>query len=288
MVLMLLHGYPRTEIASLFGCHPRTVRRWAVRYQEEGIEGLRDRPRAGRPRLGGHALRGRLLRLLVKPRPWTVGRPRLAVKGDPEEAAKIAAIHRQLAELPEGAVLLVEDETKIELLAGLRSAWVLRCKGWRQQVMTPGQNRWRHLFGALEPATGRWFYRAVTKLNSETFIEFLEEVIAAYPTAPAVAVLMDNLSVHCSRKVREWLASQDRVRLLYGARYCPHHNPVERIWGTLKAFLANSPAATIDARLRQVDGFFRLRSPDQLLRTAAPFSSPWLAHREGQDFGRAA
>ena len=45
MVLMLLHGYPGSEIATLFGCHPRTVRRWLRRYREEGIEGLRDRAR---------------------------------------------------------------------------------------------------------------------------------------------------------------------------------------------------------------------------------------------------
>src|SRR5689334_5655145 len=37
-------------------------------------------------------------------------RPRLVAKGDPEEAAVLAALHQEIAALPEGAVLLAEDE----------------------------------------------------------------------------------------------------------------------------------------------------------------------------------
>src|SRR5215472_15564876 len=31
-----------------------------------------------------------------------------------------------------------------------------------------------------------------------------------------------------------------RLELLYGARYSPHDNPVERIWGALKNYVANT------------------------------------------------
>jgi hypothetical protein len=61
-----------------------------------------------------------------------------------------------------------------------------------------------------------------------------------------------------------------------GARYSPHDNPVERVWGSLKAWLANTPTLTIQGRVRQVHAFFRQRSPAQLLATAPPDSSPWL------------
>jgi hypothetical protein len=56
------------------------------------------------------------------------------------------------------------------------------------------------------------------------------------------------------------------------ARYSPHGNPVERIWATLKAHLANSPTLTIQGRVRQVHAFFRERTPAQMLATAAPSS----------------
>ncbi len=40
----------------------------------------------------------------------------------------------------------------------------------------------------------------------------------------------------------------------------PHDNPVERIWGALKAWLANNPTLTIQGHVRQVHAFFRQRT----------------------------
>ena len=68
----------------------------------------------------------------------------------------------------------------------------------------------------------------------------------------------------------------------------PHDNPVERNWGALKAYLANSPTPTMAGRIRQVHAFFRQRSPTDLLETAAPHSSPWLPDPNGQNFREAA
>ena len=55
----------------------------------------------------------------------------------------------------------------------------------------------------------------------------------AYPRAPVIAIILDNVGTHSSRAVEGWLGAHARVRLLYGARYSPHHNPVERIWGAM-------------------------------------------------------
>jgi hypothetical protein len=74
----------------------------------------------------------------------------------------------------------------------------------------------------------------------------------------------------------------------HGARYSPHDNPVERIWGALKVWLANNPTLTIQGRVRQVHALFRARSPAQMLATAAPHSSPWLPKGYVQSFRQAA
>ena len=55
-----------------------------------------------------------------------------------------------------------------------------------------------------------------------------------------------------------------------GARCSLHDNPVERSWGALKAWLANSPTRTIQGRVRQVHAFFRQRSPTQMLAPPRP------------------
>ena len=154
--------------------------------------------------------------------------------------------------------------------------------------MTPGTNRRRTIFGAIDLASGRFCYQVCHKAVSASFTAFLEQLLAAYPTAPLVAVVCDNVIIHHSKIVQRWLAAHPRVVVLHGARYSPHDNPVERIWGALKAWLANSPTLTIQGRVRQIHAFFRQRSPTQMLATAAPHSSPWLPQGYMQNFRQAA
>jgi hypothetical protein len=51
-------------------------------------------------------------------------RPRLIAKGDPDRDQILAELHQQLGDLPEGAVVLAEDETHVNLLPWVRSTWV--------------------------------------------------------------------------------------------------------------------------------------------------------------------
>jgi transposase len=154
--------------------------------------------------------------------------------------------------------------------------------------MPPGTNRRRTIFGAVDLRTGRFLYQVTRKAVSANFTAFCEQLLAADPAAPMVAVICDNVIIHRSKLVQRWLAAHPRLLVLHGARYSPHDNPLERIWAALKAWLANTPTLTIQGRLRQVHAFFRARSPAQLLATAAPSSSPWLPEGYMQNFRQAA
>ena len=48
-IALVLEGSPRTEAARVTGMDRQTLRDWVLRYNAEGVEGLRDRPRSGRP-----------------------------------------------------------------------------------------------------------------------------------------------------------------------------------------------------------------------------------------------
>ena len=191
-----------------------------------------------------------------------------------------------IATLRPGAVVLAEDETHLNLLPWVRATWI--ANGTRQQVMTPGTNQRRTIFGAVDLHTGRFLYQVCRKAVSASFTAFLAQLLAAYPAAPLVAVICDNVIIHRSKTVQRWLDAHPRIQVLHGARYSPHDNPVERIWAALKAWLANSPTLTVQGRVRQVHAFFRQRSPTQLLATAAPHSSPWLPEGYVQNFWEAA
>jgi putative transposase len=51
MNIRLLEGKSTYTVGDEFRCVPSKVQYWKVRFREEGVEGLRDRPRSGRPRL---------------------------------------------------------------------------------------------------------------------------------------------------------------------------------------------------------------------------------------------
>lgn len=49
MILLKSQGLTNKAIGELFSCHEMTVWGWVKRYAEEGIEGLKTKPGAGRP-----------------------------------------------------------------------------------------------------------------------------------------------------------------------------------------------------------------------------------------------
>jgi transposase len=253
MVLLSAHGLPAAQIAALLDCHPATVRRWISRFNREGMAGLADRPRSGRPPLGGRRLTGRVATLLARPGPWTLPRirrylnwpqvsmrtlyrrvrlvaiwrrPKLTARGDPAHDHVVAGIVARLIDLPRQSVVLAEDETHLNLLPHVRASWTLR--GMRPEVLTPGTNRKVTVLGAIEVTTGAWVYRLGRRCAAD-FTALLDQVLRAFPRAPVIAVICDNDSIHHARKVTAYLEKHPRLELLYGARYSPHDNPAERI-----------------------------------------------------------
>lgn len=50
MVLLCAQGLQSKDVAERLGVHERTVGKWRRRFVQDGIEGLTDEYRAGRPR----------------------------------------------------------------------------------------------------------------------------------------------------------------------------------------------------------------------------------------------
>jgi transposase len=67
-------GMVAQEIAEIVRDSDQAVRRWLKRYQAEGIEGLKDRPRPGGERATTEAYRRQLLET-VRRRPRSLGQP---------------------------------------------------------------------------------------------------------------------------------------------------------------------------------------------------------------------
>lgn len=73
IVLLSAEGHTRAEIAGRIGCSQPTVALWQRRYAEQGLAGLEDRPRAGRPPTIDQAKRSEILRRSLSPPPPELG-----------------------------------------------------------------------------------------------------------------------------------------------------------------------------------------------------------------------
>lgn len=307
MVLLASRGYAVAEIAAIFECDDATVRQWLARYQAEGVSGLHDRPRAGRPRradtvaqqairhqlaapptaagyasgywtigtLTAHLVRARgrqvsqaTVRRVVRALGYVWGRPRHVLPADPTRAATMWALCAQVLRSAPDAVVLCLDECDVHLLPVLRALW--HPAGQQPAVPTPGVNRKRAIFGALEWTTGRWLYRLCEHKRADDFVRFLEQLLPAYPHVPLLLVL-DNASIHHAKKVTTWLEAHPRVRLLYLPPYSGHReNPVEKVWWRLKdQIAANRLYGSIDALVEAVHTFFTSFSSENARRLTA-------------------
>lgn len=63
IVLLAGEGRPAREIAERVGCSLPTVKTWRSRYERDGLDGLRDRPKTGRPLTHGPEVRAKLIAL---------------------------------------------------------------------------------------------------------------------------------------------------------------------------------------------------------------------------------
>jgi hypothetical protein len=70
-------------------------------------------------------------------------------------------------------------------------------------------------------------------LNDDT-IRLLAAIEALYPLLALIHVFLDNARYHHAKLVQEWLARPDcRIKLHFIPTYCPHLNPIERLWGLM-------------------------------------------------------
>ena len=300
MVLLSDRGFTVPQIAAIHACGQDVVRIWLHRYEQHGVAGLEDEPRSGRPpkdRLAGPivdaqasqsppcsghvqscwsvalltaflARRFRLvlscasIRRYLHQMGWRWARPRLAPahKPDLEAEAKRTALAQAQAQARQGlAHLLYLDESDLHLLPLIRAMWM---KGPRRRIPTPGTNRRRAFFGALDAVSGHWFSADHERKLAVHFVAFLQRLAEAYPTGQ-VYLALDNAPTHTAKVVQRWLVAHPRMQALWLPRYAAHEvNPAERIWGLMKsAMAADRLAGSIEELTAAARRFFAYLAP---------------------------
>jgi transposase len=304
IVLLWAEGQSSDQIAAVLQCAKSTALNVAHRFRAEGEAGLSDRRRDnGQPKVDPD-LRQALAELLQRPpthygwqRPtWTRellaqqlaestgvqvsvttvhrmlhglgarwGEPRPVVQCPWSKTAKtrrLRELERLRAQLPQGEVLVYQDEAEVHLNPKLGRDWML--PGQQRQVLTPGQNQKRHVAGSLDARTGQVVWVWGLHRNSALFVDLLRALLAAYPQAKRIHLILDNGSLHDSRATQDALSQPEfrRVQLHFLPPYCPLENRIERLWGDLHDNVTrNHTCRTIETLVARVDHFLTTASP---------------------------
>jgi transposase len=98
---------------------------------------------------------------------------------------------------------------------------------------TTGRQR-LNIHGAIDLETGQTRMIEAETIDAASTIKLLESLEVLYPRLTAIHVFLDNARYHHARLVQDWLAQPGRrIRLHFIPAYCPHLNPIERLWGAM-------------------------------------------------------
>jgi transposase len=82
-------------------------------------------------------------------------------------------------------------------------------------------------------------------VNADKFIDFLILLRSQTHGKSTLYVVLDNLSVHHSHKVRDY-AERNNTVLVFNAPYSSEYNPIERYWALSKRIFSAELSRTND------------------------------------------
>ena len=127
---------------------------------------------------------------------------------------------------------------------------------------TTGRDR-LNIHGAINLETGQTQILAVETVSAPSFIKLLGEIEGAHTAMRLIHVFADNASYHKAGVVKEWLAKAGRkVVLHFLPPYCPHLDPIERLWAVMHENVThNRDYKTFGEFRRDVIKFLRHTGP---------------------------
>jgi transposase len=299
IVLLAADGWASRAIARKVGVMTGVVSVWRTRFAASGIDGLEDKPRPGAKPIYTEATDKRILAGLDQPVPkgrarWTceliaealgdvdvnyvrrflrkqkidlAGRKSWCESNDPDFATKAAEVVGLYMAPPKNALVICVDE-KPSIQALERAQGYLKLPNGRS-LTGHSHDYKRHgtstLFAAFNVATGKVKAAHKKRRRRKEFLDFMDEVVAAYPRR-RLEVILDNLNTH--KKNEEWLARHPKVTFHYTPTRASWLNQVEGWFSILQGQSLTGASFTSVEQLREhIDAFIETYNED-----AEPFA----------------
>lgn len=259
LILMLADGESWSAIVEELGCSSAYVLRWKQRFEEQRLAGMFARHRGRRVEKRTPKVEAKILEWTRRPpvdgsthwssrklaralgvnhmmvaRVWKRAglRPhrleRYMASDDPDFEKKAADVIGLYLNPPQhAAVFCVDEKTAIQALDRLDP--VLPLSPGRAE--RHGFEYYRHgtlsLYAALNTRTGTVLGQTAPRHTTEEFVAFLAQLVAAESRGREIHVILDNLSTHKTKRVREFLAEHPKVHLHFTPTYSSWLNQVE-------------------------------------------------------------
>lgn len=258
IVLRAADGASNRQIASEVGLSELAVGRWRTKFAAQGLAGLEDRPRSGRPRTIDDATVQRVIAKTLEPPPageshWSVRRLAQATglapatvhriwrahqlkphqtrtfkhSTDPELEAKVIDIVGLYLDPPANAlVLCVDEKTQIQALDRTQPILPLRPGLPEGRTHDYRRHGTTSLYAALQIDTGQVVTECHPRHRAEEFLHFLRRIVREFPHGELHLVL-DNSSTHSTPAVKRWLRRHRRVHFHFTPKGASWMNMVE-------------------------------------------------------------
>ena len=293
-LLLLDDGWSCERVAQALYMDDDTIRYWHELYQEKGLKWLAEFGYQGRvcemTALQQEALKKWVAETLPRTttaagewieRTCGINYTRSAIikllKRLGMEYRKPKALPRKLDPAKQAAFIkeyedllnrLADDETvmfadAVHPTHEARPAGCWAPKGQKIAIeQTSGRDR-LNIHGAVDLETGNTRMIEVLTVNALSTIALLMAIEIMYPFKRWIHVFLDNARYHHADMVKEWLARPDcRIKLRFIPTYCPHLDPIERLWGVMhKNVTHNRSYAKFNDFCNAVLNFLRVEVP---------------------------
>ena len=263
IALMAHAGETTTAISQATGVSVQTVSHWRTRLARQGVQGLQEVARSGRPRRIGAAQRLELLSLACE-RAEPQGRAtptldelvdraiergvvsqlsrshlqRILQAGDlrphrvrqwlhspdPQFRQKVNAICALYAQAPKGSVVLsVDEKTGIQALQRKHADRAPEPGRARRREFEYVRQGTQALIAALDVHSGRVMGSCTQRRTQADLVAFMEQVALAHPKG-RVHIVWDNLNTHRAQSV--W----DDFNARHDQRFVFHFTPLHASW----------------------------------------------------------
>lgn len=264
-VLLMSDNVSNVEIARRTGYTPVQISRIRRRFAEEGVPGLVDRPRSGRPPAVTEAHSARVVALALKAPPkglshWSTRELAHRVGGvshttvhriikahdlkphrlqtfkfttDPDAEKRIRDVVGLYLNPPTNAVVLsVDEKTQIQALERTQPLLPMRPNLPARQTHDYRRRGLTSLYAALEVASGTVVGECSPSHTGSDFLRFMKLLNRRY-RGRELHVILDNSSTHGTPEVRAWLAAHTDVRFHFTPKGASWLNMIEAWFGIL-------------------------------------------------------